>query len=868
MNLKFINSLFLSSVWIGVLSSIVTCVNGQTIRPASDGRKLTNGEKATKVDTMNLSVIFKTKYTAEDSIRFDRARNVVYLYGKAHVVYGDFELDADYIALDQTNNTVFGKGYLDPKTNRYRGKPIFKQQNEEPILTDSLIFNYKTGKGKSYGTFSNQGEGYLQAKEFKKNEFNEGFFRDGMYTTCNLSHPHFGIRISKGIVDEKRIVAGPFYLEVEDTPSPLGLPFGVFPKMNRQTSGLIFPSFTEDANRGFLVKDLGYYLNISDYWDLAVKGSFYSKGSYLGDLATRYEKRYKHSGNFTVSYAKTYDPSKVEGTKQAIPSKDFRVHWRHTQRPEANPGTTFSASVDAGSSGYAQNTAAGGTYDVTLITQNTLASSISYGKTLGLFNLTLGATHNQDLLKRSVNLTLPSFSFGLGSPISPLSKVGPPGGQKWYQKATIGYSLQGTNAVNTTDTLLFKSGFLRRFNNGIQHSVPINVSLNVFNYFQFTPRVDYTERWYLQTIRKRYIPTTNAVVIDTVPGFTRAYNYSFSSGVSTQLFGQVNFKRGKIVALRHVVKPAINFNYTPDFSSDKYGYYRTIEVPSGVAQLPKYSIFEKSAYGGPSSGKVASIGFSLWNNLELKKKAKSDTTNTSKAATNFDKISIIRDLTFSGNYNFAADSLRLSVINFNGSTALFKQVLTVNVDGTFDPYKMNANGTRINEYNFKTGSIMRLTRIALTLGLNLNSNSFKNDRRKTSNTLDNMTQQQADDLAQISKDSNAFVDFNIPWNLSASYNLQRSQSGLNTNIVSSLNFSGDLRLTPHWKVEFKSGYDFKAKSFTLPQFTFYRDLHCWDLSFSWIPSGPYRNYTVDLKVKASVLQDLKLNKRRNFTTNF
>ena len=623
------------------------------------------------------------------------------------------------------------------------------------------------------------------------------------------------------------------------------------------------------------MKDLGYYFSFSDYWDLAVKGSIYSKGSYMGDAAARYEKRYKHSGNFLLSYASTNDPSLVEGTRAAVPAKDFRIHWRHKQRPEANPGTIFSASVDAGSSGYAQRTAAGGTYDVTQITQNTLRSSITYDKDLGVFNLTTGLTHEQDLLKRTISLTLPSFSLNLVNQVFPFNKIGPAGQQKWYQKIGFNYTMDGINSINTTDELLFKSGGLSKFQNGIRHNIPINLSLNAFKYFQVSPKVTYTERWYTQSIRKTYMGgTTPTIATDNVPGFSRVNDYSFGVGVSTQLFGRVNFKKGNIVAIRHVMKPSVSLNYTPDFGSDKFGYYRPIEnAPADVnGKIPRYATFEQSPYTGPTSGRVVSLGFGLNNNIEAKRKAKQDTTSsakTTKKADGFDKVQLIRDFSFSGNYNFAADEFRLSVINFTGSTALFKQLLAVNVDGTLDPYQLDEEkGTRINKYVFGNGGLARLTKISFALGLNINNEALKANSKKRTNTLGNMTPQQAEDLAQINRDQAAFVDFNVPWNLTMSYNLQYAKPLLTSYTVSTLNFSGDLNVTPKWKVEFSSGYDFKAKEFTFPKFTFYRDLHCWDLSFSWVPSGFYRNYTVDLKVKASVLQDLKLSKRRNFNTNF
>ncbi len=876
MNLKFIKSFFLSSFWICVLSiSFTTCVYSQVLRSTNAGGGLSPSIQTTKVDTVDqkiTSIDSKVKYTAEDSIRFDRAKNIVYLYGKARIIYNDFELDADYIRLDQDRNLVFAKGCLDPKTNRYRGRPIFKQGKESPVTTDSLTFNFKTHKGKSYGTYTSEDQGYLHAQQFKKNEYGEGFFTNGVYTTCNSPHPHFGIHITRGIVGEKQIAAGPLYLEIEDVPTPLGLPFGFFPKTNKRTSGLLLPTPTDDATRGFFLKDLGYYFSISDYWDLVLKSSFYTKGSYMTNAIARYEKRYKYTGNLTLNYAVTFDPTVVEGTSKDRPTKDFKIQWTHSQRPEANPGTTFSASVDAGTGSYSQNTAAGGTYNYGQITQNTLASSISYGKTMGLFNFSSALRHNQDIQKHTVNLTLPEANLRM-STIYPLAKVGPVGGQEWYQKINMSYTVDGKNLINTTDTTLFKAGVFKQFQNGIQHSVPIGLSLNILKFFQLTPNIQYNEKWYLQTIRQRYVGGASPkTVIDTVPGFARAYTYSFSTGLSTKLYGMVNFKKGRLVALRHVATPSVSFNYNPDFGSDQFGYYRNVEnAPANAqGQLPRYSIFQNGVYGSPSTGKVASIGFSLDNNIEAKKRSKvkqDSTTSTSKPI--FDKIWILQSLTFSGNYNFAVDSFQLSTISFAARNSFFKQKIGLNLNGTLDPYQINEKGNRINQYTLKNGQLGRLTSLGLSVDLNLKSGTRKKkDAKNMVPSLQNMNPQQAEELERINRDLNAFVDFNIPWNLTARYSLQYSKTGLRSNITTnSLNFNGDLSVTPKWKVTFNSGYDFIGHKLVPPQLSIYRDLHCWDLSFSWIPTGPYRSYSVDLKVKASVLQDLKLSKRRNYNSN-
>ncbi|MGB4773942.1 MAG: putative LPS assembly protein LptD [Daejeonella sp.] len=806
----------------------------------------------------------KVTYTAEDSIKYSRDGSVVYLYGKGRITYEDFELDADYIKLDQKNNTAFAKGFTDAKSNRYRGKPILKQGNEPPITTDSLIFNYQTKKGKSYGLFTDVESGYLQAREFKKNQYDEGSFKNGFYSTCNLPEPHthFGIHITKGIVTENQIVTGPAYLVIEHVPLyPLFIPFGFFPKTNKRSGGLLFPTFGEDPTRGFFMRDLGYYFGLSDYWDLAFRGTLYSKGSYEGGAAARYRKNYKYDGNINFSYAAIRNG--IEGTPGYKPSQDFHITWSHYQRPEANPGTTFSASVDAGTGKYYQNTAAGGTYNITELAKNTLSSSISYGKTFGRFNFTSSLRHSQDIERETVSLTLPEFNLSMLNNIYPFNSKKRIGEQKWYQKLNIGYGLNGRNIIDTKENLLFKEESLKNFRNGVQHAVPVNLTFNVFKFFQFNSGLQYNEKWYLQTIRKR-IETNElgnkTTITDTISGFARAYEYSVNSGFSTALYGQVNFNKGKLMAIRHVAKPSVSFNYRPDFGSNGFGFYRKIEgdLPESAT---KYSIFENSLYGSPSTGRVAGIGFSLENNIEAKIRSTRDST------ANFVKIPILQNLRFSGSYNFAATQFKLSNIEVSGNTAFFKQKLGVNFNGTFDPYQLDETGIRINEYAINNGQLFRLTNLGLSTSFSLNSTALKM-RNNNSNSLgvnqEKMTEQQKDELDMISRDPNAFVDFNIPWNFSASYSFYYSKPGLKSTITNTLNFRGDLSVTPKWKITYDSGYDFIAKKVSSTQFSIYRDLHCWDLSFSWAPFGQYQFYSVDLRVKASILQDLKLSKRRSY----
>ncbi|OZA56222.1 MAG: hypothetical protein B7X75_06630, partial [Sphingobacteriales bacterium 39-40-5] len=613
-------------------------------------------------------------------------------------------------------------------------------------------------------------------------------------------------------------------------------------------------------------RDLGYYLGLNDYWDLSTRGTLYSKGSYELGTAARYRKNYKYDGGLNFRFASTKNG--VEGTPSyKKPNKDFNLTWSHSQSPLANPGTTFSASVNAGTGSYFQNTGAAGTYNPTEIARNTLSSSISYGKVFanGLFNFSSSLSHSQDIEQQTIFLDLPRFSLNMTT-LNPFDSKDRAGEQKWYQRLSVGYSMQGSNSINTKEYELFKKETLKDFRNGIQHDIPISLSLNILKYFQFNSGIQYSEKWYMQTIRKRLEAVASGFtpVTDTIQGFSRVYDYNLNTGLATKLYGKFNFKKGNLMALRHVMTPSVNFNYRPDFGADRYGYFRNLQGDTSTIKT-RYSIYDNAVFGSPSAGRVAGIGFSFDNNIEAKVKS---TADSSKNSVN---IPILQSLTFSGNYNFAAENFKLSTIGFSGRTAFFKEKIGINFYGTLDPYAIDKDGYRIDEFALKSGKIARLTNFGLSTDFSFNSNAAKS-RNENLNEIDktkqNLSREQQDELNAISRDPNAFVDFKIPWNVSAAYSFNYSVNGLQSSISNTLNVFGDFNVTPKWKVQYTSGYDFQANKLSLTQFSIYRDLHCWDLSFRWSPIGTYKFYSVDLRVKASILQDLKLSKRRDAYNNF
>ncbi|MDB5005882.1 MAG: lptD [Mucilaginibacter sp.] len=817
---------------------------------------------------------------AEDSTIVDQVHEITYLYGKARVTYEDFELDADFIRVDKKNHLLFAKGSIDPVTKRYVGRPISKQGKENPLESDSLLFDYKTKKGKLYNPASNQEENYLSGGEAKKLNETEVAYRNVIFSTCDLPYPdtHFGIVITRGIAEKNRIVSGPAYLEIEGIPLPLAIPFGFFPKPDARTSGVIIPTFGEDQRLGFYLRNFGYYLGFSDYVDLTTEGTIYSKGSYEANTTMHYLKRYKYGGTLSLSYG-----SHNYGLPGDLPTKDFNITWSHTQDPNANPGSTLSASVNAGTSTYYQNNLStqGGAINIQSLTQNNLRSTINYSKTWAgtPFNLSVGLSHSQDLTNKTVTLQFPTLSFTMAS-LSPFDSKDRVGEAKWYQKITVSYSLSASNEVdNIPEAELFKANtLLKALQSHATHTIPIGFSTNIFKYFQFSASANYTEHWYLQSIRKSYargsVSGLDSMVTDTLQGFKRAGVYSLSTGLSTKIYSTIKFKSGNLEAIRHIMTPTLSFSYNPDFSAPGYGYYQTA-VSNATIPYPynsvNYSIFED---GFPSPGKQAGIGLNIDNTIEMKFKPKAtDTSGTSR------KVSLLDGFSISTFYNFAQDSLRLQPISFSGHTGILHQKVNLSFFGSLNPYvtqvldsisggQIQRFTRQVNRYTFQDGKFPTLTSFSFSASGSLNSTSFSPHAPVVpGSNMQNITPQQSQRLAFINSDPSAYVDFNVPWNLSFNYSFSYTNNVINTNVNNTLMLNGDVNITSKWKIQYSTNYDIRARKLAVSQFTIYRDLHCWDLNVSWVPFGLYKSYNVTLKVKSTILQDLKLSKRSDYTAN-
>ncbi|MET4138086.1 lipopolysaccharide export system protein LptA [Pedobacter sp. UYP1] len=827
----------------------------------------------------------KIEYSAVDSTKYSKDNSIIYLYGKARVIYQSFELDADYITYNSKTNTVFASGRKDSR-GKYLGKPIFKMEKQGSSIADSLFYNTKSGKGTVFNTFTEQEGGFFSGGQSKRQPDNEIHLKGMTYSTCNLPHPHFGIFITKGIVTDKQIITGPVYLKIEDIPLPLGLPFAFFPKPNKRNSGIIMPNVGDDYTRGFFFRDGGYYLNLNDYWDAKILGTLYTRGSYGMSVTSNYVKRYKYNGSIKVDYnSNRYG---LEGTPAYEPRKDYSIQWVHSQNANAHPGTNFGASVNIKTSGYNLNTAGGTSYDFRQITENALSSSVSYGRTFadGKVTFSAAARHNQNTQSKTVDVTLPDIALGVQT--FPLFKQKGVGEQKWYNKITVGYSMVASNSISTSDSLLFTRKSLDRLKNGFSHTVPVSINFTALKYFNFSAGGTYLEKWQFQSVRQTAIRgimsngvlQADQIVRDTIQGFNRSGEYSINMGVSTKIYNTLQFKKmGNLKALRLVMTPNANFSYRPDFSDPSKGNYKTLLYQDGTpvydpfyGRNKRYSIHEGTLYGGPGEGRNASISFGLDNTLEAKVFSKKDTTGTGMR-----KVPIIQGLGFNGSYNFLAPAFKLSELSFSGRSQ-FTDKFGITYDGSFNPYAVadsTINGVYQTKKLVDRYTLPRLTRFSVSFGYSLNAEAFRKRNESLDKTTkkvqqNGMTPEQAAQLAEVSKDPNAFVDFKIPWNFTFSYRFDYSKqaTGLLPTATNTLNFNGDFNVTPKWKVQFTSGYDFKSAGLSPTSFAIYRDLHCWDMSINWIPIGPYRSYNLTIKVKASILQDLKLSKQQAYYTRF
>ena len=812
-----------------------------------DSLSLKKNKKRTVLDA-------RIDYSAEDSLTVFLDNKDVFLYNKAKIDYDKMKLESGFMTVNFDTKTLFAEGVKD-STDTIVQAPIFKEGNAE-YKSKELKYNFDTKQGIISNVFTKESDGYLHGEKVKKKDDRTMYISSGMFTTCdNEEHPHFGISFSKAkaITDDK-IVTGPAWFSLMEIPLPVGIPFAYFPFTDGKKSGFLMPSYGNAANRGYYLRNIGWYFAINDYIDLALRGDIYTNLSYAVNISSSYFKRYKYRGSIEFRYEDNH--TGLKNTPSYSSSSDFKFRWTHSQEAKSHPYRTFSANVNLVSSKFNQYTT-----NVSDYFNNTTTSSIAFSTRFGSawsFTANLGESYNVN--SGAISLDLPSMTLS-SIQFYPFRKKKSSGKRKWYEDISFSYRANLINTIDTYDSLLTSSDLIKNFRNGIMHSIPISSNVKILKHLNWTNSISYTERWYTNSLSKTYNPETDLIDKDTIYGFIANRNANFTSSINTRLYGMFTFKKGFIKAVRHVINPSISFNYTPDFSEPSLGFYDFYTDKEGKRVY--YSKTENGVFGSPPQGASGVINFSLGNNLEMKVPDKNDTVEGMR------KIVLLEAFNISSGYDLARDSVNWQPLRLTARTTLFKKLL-INFSASYTPYVLNEKGALTNELLWhKEGRLFQKQNSQWTLNLNWNLNSKANNNQTTGD-YHSPTEMQYSPFSNPNEILSENVDFSIPWNLTLGVNYSRLSSyivsiaGYQTNQSATLTARGDLNLTSKWKIGFSSGYDFINKDFTYTSIDFYRDLHCWEMRMNWIPFGPRQGWNFSISVKAPMLQDLKYEKRNDF----
>lgn len=843
---------------------------------------------ATDVDTLTLQVADTVRRAkkagldkpisgkASDSLYYDLRNKMVYIYEQGDVSYGDMNLKADFMNINLDNKNIYAYGKADTVDGApVMTRPVFTQ-GTTTLNMDTITYNIESQRAKIKSIATQQGDGWLVGTSVKKMEDNTINIEGGMYTTCDQTdHPHFYLAMTKAkVIPGKKAITGPAYLVMEDVPIYfLGVPEGFFPLNTGPKSGILMPTYGEEATRGFYIRGLGYYFTLSEHMDLALTGGIYTLGSWEANVRSRYIKRYKYSGNLNFDFSSVKSGDK--GDADYIKQNTFKLQWTHSQDAKANPGSTFSASVNLASSGYSKYSA--NTLNDMLSTQTN--SSISYSKNWAgtPFSLSMNMAVSQNSQTKAISVTLPTVSFNV-SRFYPFKRAVKIGKDRWYEKISMSYSGKLTNSVSATESDIFSRQTLDNMRNGVQHTIPVQASFNVLNYINITPSFNYNERWYFKKVDRQWNPETNtAEELDPQYGFYRLYDYTTALSFSTTLYGmwqvREKYKNFKLQAIRHTFSPSISFSYAPDFSNQKYGYFKTVQSDS-TGRTTVYSPFADNAYGTPSQGRSMAMSFSLSQSLEAKVLSKRDSTGIKK-------ISLIDDFSISGSYNFLADSMKLSNISLS-LRSTFSGKIGINLRATLDPYEVSPEGIRYNKLTWRRGNLGRIINTGWSFGYSFKSRD--NTKQPAINDINSVPPEYMnpfydpygtmDPVLRRQYMANAYYDFSLPWNIGFNYAVNYSVSyvnngttGIRRNITQTIGFNGSITFSPKMAATFSGGYDIATNKLTTSSISITRDLHCWQMSFSWIPFGYYKSWSFHIGVKAASLQDLKYDKSQSMYDN-
>lgn len=827
-------------------------------------------------------------FAAKDSIVF-RGRNNARMYGSSDVKYGDISLNASEIRMDMDSSLVYAVGAVDT-IGELVGTPVFKDRSGE-YGSKSMSFNFKTKKGYIADIMTEQGEGFLTGGVTKKMDTDEYYLANGRYTTCsNHEHPHFYFQLTRAKVRPKKdVVTGPAYLVLEDLPLPLAVPFGFFPFTEKYSSGILMPTVGEDYNRGFYLRNGGYYLALSKYMDLALTGEIYTRGSWGVTLQSHYVKRYKYQGNFNISFLSTVNGNK--GDPDYSKMNNFQITWSHSQNQKANPNMTLSASVNFATTGYSRNNL--NDYYTNRFTENTKSSTVNWTYKVPDSKWSISATASvaQRSADSTLNVSFPNFTVTMAQ-LAPFKRKRAVGDEKWYEKIKISYTGRFQNSLTAKQNEFFKKSLVKDWRNGFSHVVPVNATFNLFKYINVTPGITVNDRMYTSKIRRQWDPNASAEVCDTSHSFYNILDFNFSLSLSTKIYGfwkPLPFMGKKLQMVRHVITPTISFTAAPDFSSPFWGYWGKYDYtdPNGKQQTRRYSYFQHGIFGSVGQGKTGMINISIANNLEAKVRSDQDSTG-------FKKISLIENLTLSQSYNFAADSLRWSNLSTSILLRLTKN-FNLNLSATWDVYKYGVNeyGTpvRINKLRILHGGGWgRLASTGTSFSYTFNNETFRklfrrgkkdNKDKENSNTrrdgpmnVNDDGQQSKTDRASdyIELQPNGYMKWDFPWSLTVNYSLNYGYGAFDYDRLEykgkwthNLSFNGSLRPTKNWNISFNASYNFDTHKLAYMNCTISREMHCFTMSASFVPVGPYKSYNFHIAVKSSILSDVKYDKHSSYS---
>ena len=832
-------------------------------------------------------------YSAKDSITFDYTNSRAHLFGGSQVNYQNLQLTADDISLSLDSSLVHASGRPD-STGAIQGKPLFKQ-GEDEYEPDRISYNFKTRKAFISNVYTQEGEGFMQSREGKRDSSGVMYVQNGKYTTCDAEHPHFYVSLTRAKMHPgKNVIFGPAYLVVEDVPLPLAIPYGFFPFSSSYKSGFIMPTYGDETTRGFYLRDGGYYFAINDKVDLKVLGEFYTKGSWGLSAQTNYKKRYRFGGNFYFSYQNTKEGEK--NMPDYSVSKSFKLTWSHRQDAKANPTQSFSASVNFATSSYERNNLTS-MYNPESYTQSTRTSSVSYSKSFSKVGLTLSGTFN-------LSQNMPTLSISQ-SRFNPFKRKKAAGKERWYEKIAMSYTGTLANSINTKEDKLFHSSLVKDWRNGMRHQVPISASFSVLNYINVTPSFTFTDRMYTHKVMQGWDTERQDVQRDTVYGFYNVYNYNMSISANTKLYGMYRpmpwFGGKKIAAIRHVFTPTVSFSYAPDFSQSRFGFYDSYVKTdaNGNVSTVSYSPFSGMMYGTVGQGMTGSVTMDVANNIEMK-------VRTDKDSTGYRKISLIDELGGSLSYNMAAKRRPWSDLNLRTRIKLTKKY-TYSMNAVFATYayEKDENGrVYVGDHTeWSRGRFGRFLGTAQNITYSISNETFRklfgkkhrtttsddeldeelDEEEETDPTMQNVDPDRKKGKTGANQESNGDVDedgylkFSLPWSINIGYGVtirENTQGRFNDKrmrypykLSHTLNISGNIRISEGWNINFSSGYDFNMHKLSMTTASLSRDLHCFQMSCSMVIS-PYTSYNFTFACKAGTLADaLKWKKQSSYSSN-